>query len=83
MEECHTSALALFSMCFVLMTRILYVSLAELHPEVYISSQGQSDESDLAGRVKELGRMFEGGGPVFPKTLKNDTDAGRNFDICV
>lgn len=26
--------------------------------------------------------MFEGGGPVFPKTVKNDTDAGRNLDIC-
>lgn len=26
--------------------------------------------------------MFEGGGPVFPKTVKNNTDAGKNLDIC-
>lgn len=50
---------------------------------VYISSQGQSDESDLAGRVKELGRMFEGGGPVFPKTVKNDTDAVDGSPVSV
>lgn len=43
---------------------------------VHTSLQGHDDESDLTGKVKELGRMFEGGGPVFPKTVKNDTDAG-------
>lgn len=35
------------------------------------------DESDLTGRVKELGRMFEGGGPMFPKSTKNDKDKGN------
>lgn len=49
-----------------------------LFPEVHIKLQGHDDDSDLTGKVKELGRMFEGGGPVFPKTAKNDeTDAGR------
>jgi len=33
--------------------------------------------------VKELGRMFEGGGPVFPKTLKNDTDAVDGSPVSV
>ena len=35
------------------------------------------DESDLSGRVKELGKIFEGGGPIFPRTAKNDSDAGK------
>ena len=72
-----------FSLCFCTDNTIFFnVSLTELLPEVHISSQEQGNESDLAGKVKELGRMFEGGGPVFPKTVKNDTDAGRNLDIC-
>lgn len=33
------------------------------------------DESDLSGRVKELGKIFEGGGPICPKTAKSDSDA--------
>ena len=38
--------------------------------------KGPDDDSDLSGRVKELGKMFEGGGPVFPKTAKSDKDKG-------
>lgn len=41
--------------------------------------QGHEDEADLAGKVKELGRMFEGGGPVYHKGgVKKDLDAGSN-----
>ena len=48
----------------------------ELFFQVHKYLQAHDDESDLTGRVKELGKMFEGGGPVFPTTSKNDTDSG-------
>lgn len=41
------------------------------------------DESDLTGRVKELGRMFEGGGPMFPKSTKNDKDKADGTPVSV
>ncbi|KAL9950397.1 hypothetical protein ACROYT_G042885 [Oculina patagonica] len=50
---------------------------------VHTSLRGHDDESDLTGKVKELGRMFEGGGPVFPKTVKNDTDAVDGSPVSV
>ena len=43
--------------------------------------QGREDEADLTGKVKELGRIFEGGGPVYPKGVKKDLDAGSNGRI--
>lgn len=45
--------------------------------EVYKRPIGQDEETDLSGRVKELGKMFEGGGPIFPKTATIDKNQGN------
>ena len=31
----------------------------------------------MSGRVKELGKMFEGGGPIFPKKATIERDQGN------
>lgn len=50
---------------------------------VHFSLQGQERESDLTGKVKELGRMFDGGGPVFPSPGRNNYEGVDGSPISV
>lgn len=50
---------------------------------VHFSLQGQESESDLIGRVKELGKMFDGGGPVFPSPGRNNSEGVDGSPISV
>ncbi|XP_015747947.1 PREDICTED: protein starmaker-like isoform X2 [Acropora digitifera] len=50
---------------------------------VYKRPIGQDEETDLSGRVKELGKMFEGGGPIFPKTATIDKNQADGTPVSV
>ena len=81
MIKLQTSPTEIYWPHFLIIRRVIFVYPFEFFHQVHKKLPVYEDESDLSGRVKELGRIFEGGGPIFPKTAKNDSDAGIHLFV--